>query len=62
MKTPNDLIPRPPLVRERLARNLREGRLLRRLLRVAEAAAEERQRQAASDHSQTATGREVDHA
>lgn len=30
-----DLIPRAPIIRERLAKNLRERRLLRRLLRLA---------------------------
>lgn len=36
------LIPPPDAVRECLARNLRENRLLRALLRVSERAAEER--------------------
>jgi hypothetical protein len=36
------LIPPPPVVRERLASNVREGRLLRSLLRLSLRAAEER--------------------
>jgi hypothetical protein len=47
MATTDELIPRPPLVRDRLARVLRETRLLRRLLRLSIAAAEERQRRTA---------------
>jgi len=35
-------IPPPPVVRDRLARNIREGRLLRALLRLSVRAAEER--------------------
>jgi hypothetical protein len=42
------LIPPPPVVRERLAIHIREGRLLRALLRVSIRAAEERQRQTAA--------------
>ena len=37
-----DLIPSPPVVRDRLARSQREIRLLRRLLRLSIAAAEEK--------------------
>jgi hypothetical protein len=48
MSQHNELIPRPPVVRERLAESLREARLLRRLLRLSETAAIERYRQ--SDH------------
>ncbi len=44
MQTNDELIPRPPVVRERLAASLREARLLRRLLRLSVAAAEERHR------------------
>jgi len=44
MQETDDIIPRPPVVRERLARSLREARLLRRLLRLSVAAAEERYR------------------
>jgi hypothetical protein len=40
-KTDGQLIPPPALVRDRLARNLRENQLLRSLLRVSERAAEE---------------------
>ncbi len=49
MQTSDDLIPRPPAVRERLARALREAQLLRRQLRVSVAAAEERHRETASE-------------
>ncbi len=38
------LIPRPPVVREKLAANIREGRLLRSLLRLSIKAAEDRHR------------------
>jgi hypothetical protein len=49
MTTTDELIPRPPVVRDRLARSLRETRLLKRLLRLSiAAAAEERQRQTAA--------------
>jgi hypothetical protein len=44
----DDLIPRPPVVRERLARVRREAARLRRLLRLAEAAASDRAEQAAN--------------
>ncbi len=62
MSTNEELIPRPPVVREHLARSLREARLLRRLLRLSVAAAEERHREKAVDAPETARGREVDHA
>jgi len=39
------LIPPPPAVREKLAQNIREGRLLRQLLGLSIRAAEERHRQ-----------------
>jgi hypothetical protein len=42
------LIPPPPVVREKLAANYREARLLRSLLRVSLAAAEERHREASA--------------
>ena len=58
MSTSEELIPRPPVVRERLARSLREIKLLRRLLRVALAAAEERHREKPRDAPQTATRRD----
>ncbi len=46
MSTPatDELIPRPPVIRERLSQALREAALLRRLLRLSETAAEERHR------------------
>jgi hypothetical protein len=47
MTATDELIPRPPVVRDRLARSLRETCLLRRLLQLSIAAAEERQRQTA---------------
>ena len=43
MQTNEELIPRPPVVRERLARSLRETRLLKRLLRLSVEAAQEKQ-------------------
>ncbi|CAN5898901.1 hypothetical protein BH23PLA1_BH23PLA1_27110 [soil metagenome] len=49
MKPNSDLIPPPPLVRERLAQHIREGRILRALLRLSVRAAEERHRQAAHE-------------
>ncbi|MGO9598365.1 MAG: hypothetical protein ACLP7Q_10280 [Isosphaeraceae bacterium] len=58
MKTSNDLIPRPPVVREMLARAIREARLLRRQLRVSVAAAEERHREAALQPPYEAVGRD----
>jgi hypothetical protein len=44
MSACDELIPPPPLVRERLAASLRQTNLLRRLLRLSVRAAEERQR------------------
>ena len=41
MQEPDEIIPRPPVVRERLAQSLREARLLRRLLRLSVEAAQE---------------------
>jgi hypothetical protein len=58
MHTSDELIPRPPAVRERLARALREARLLRRQLRVSIAAAEERHRENASEPRHEIAGRE----
>jgi hypothetical protein len=40
----DELIPRPPVIREQLSRAIKEAALLRRLLKVSEAAAEERHR------------------
>ena len=42
MSEPEKLIPPPPLVRDRLARNIRERRLLRALLKLSIRDAEER--------------------
>jgi len=44
----DELIPRPPVVREHLSETLKEAARLRRLLRLSEAAAEDRQRRKAS--------------
>jgi hypothetical protein len=53
------LIPPPAAVREQLARNLRENRLLRSLLRLSERAAEDRHRDTALASSRQATGKEA---
>jgi hypothetical protein len=45
MSMSKELIPPPPIVREKLARHIRQGRLLRALLRLSVRAAEERHRQ-----------------
>jgi hypothetical protein len=58
MQERDELIPRPPIVRERLARHLREARLLRRLLRLSVAAAEERHRETGSEPRREVAGRE----
>jgi len=42
----DDLIPRPPVIRERLAQTVREAARLRRLLRLSEAADADRHQQA----------------
>ncbi len=42
-----DLIPAPQIVRERIADNVVEGQVLRRLLKVAEEVAEHKHRQTA---------------
>jgi hypothetical protein len=55
------LIPPPAAVREQLAQNLRENRLLRALLRVSERAAEQRYREQAPTSTSLAAGREVTH-
>jgi hypothetical protein len=52
------IIPPPPVVRDRLARSLRESRLLRRLLRLSVAAAQEKATATAPEPRQTATGQE----
>lgn len=46
MSEHEDLIPRPPVVRERLAEVVREAARLRRLLRISEAEARERHERA----------------
>lgn len=56
MPDSDDIIPRPPLVRERLAQSLREARLLRRLLRLSVEAAEERHRQPTAPQTAAAEG------
>jgi hypothetical protein len=61
MCEPDALIPPPPIVRDRLARALREARLLRRLLRLAIVAdGEQRPETDAPATPQTAAGREDD--
>jgi hypothetical protein len=52
------IIPPPPVVRDRLARSLREARLLRRLLRLSVAAAQEKATPTAAEPRQTAPRRE----
>ena len=42
MTDQDELIPPPPIVRDRLARNIQEGRLLRALLRLSLRAADAR--------------------
>jgi hypothetical protein len=56
MQGQNDIIPRPPVVRERLAQSLREARLLRRLLRLSVEAAEERHREVLVPRNRQAEG------
>jgi hypothetical protein len=58
MQNTDDLIPRPPAVRERLARTLREARLLRRQLRVSVAAAEVRNRPTTTGPRHEAAGKD----
>lgn len=52
---PNELIPPPPVVRDRLANNYRERRRLRTLLRLAIDLARERAEQAATEPRPNAT-------
>jgi hypothetical protein len=59
MSDDEKLIPPPPVVRERRARHIREGRLLRSLYRLSIRAAEERHRQAAFGTSNEADGQAV---
>jgi hypothetical protein len=47
MSNPEKLIPPAPVVRDSLARNIRERRLLRSLLRLSVRAAEERRQEVA---------------
>jgi hypothetical protein len=56
MQVCNEVIPRPSVVREQLARSLREARLLRRLLRLSVEAAQERHQQAAARLGQDGQG------
>jgi hypothetical protein len=51
MQTFPELIPPPPIVRQRLADHIREGRLLRALLKVSIQAAEDRHREATAAES-----------
>jgi hypothetical protein len=62
MTTHEELIPPPPIVRERLATHIREGRILRALLRLSVRAAEERHRQAAPAPQPEARPGEARHA
>jgi hypothetical protein len=52
MSEAQTLIPPPPVVRERLARHIEEGRLLRSLLRLSIRAAEVRHAQAGAPDGQ----------
>ncbi len=58
MTAPDELIPPPPIVRERLATHIRHGRLLRALLRLSVRAAEERHREKPEDARHEAAGRD----
>jgi len=55
-----ELIPPPPVVRDRLAENIRERRLLRSLLRLAIQAAEQRRQEPPFPPRPEADGRGVD--
>lgn len=57
MSTNEELIPPPPIVREKLARNIEEGRLLRDLLRLSVRAAEHRHQQVATEPRQPGAAR-----
>jgi hypothetical protein len=59
MQSNEILIPRPPVVRDRLAQSLRETRLLKRLLRLAIAATEDEHGHAPHDRQPEAVGREA---
>jgi hypothetical protein len=58
MKKDDELIPRPAVVRDRLASSLRETRFLKRLLQLSIDVAEERHRQAADARQPRPAGRE----
>ena len=58
MSDENALIPPPPVVREKLAKHIREGRLLRALLRLSIRASQERFRNA-QERSATVEGEDA---
>jgi len=58
MSDPDKLIPPPPVVRDSLARNIRERRLLRSLLRLSVRASEERHQQSPHETLHEAVDRE----
>jgi hypothetical protein len=58
MTAQDELIPAPPIVRERLARQIRQGRLLRAHLRISVRAAEERHRERSSEGLPKSTSQE----
>ena len=60
MDTYADIIPAPPVVRERLAASLRQTSLLRRLLRLSVTAAIEKDRQTAPQTRHAGADREAD--
>jgi hypothetical protein len=60
MNEDENLIPPPPIVRDRLARNIRERRLLRALLRLSIRAVEGPSRQSPHEAGHEADGRGVD--
>jgi hypothetical protein len=59
MNERHELIPPPPVVRDRLAQNIKERRLLRSLLRISIRAAEERRQEAPPTSCQKANSRGV---
>jgi hypothetical protein len=59
MSTRDELIPPPPVVRERLAACLRQTSLLRRLLRLSVRAAEERHRHSQESEPEAARPEEA---
>ena len=60
MNDSQDLIPPPPVVRGRLARNIRERRLLQSLLRLSVRAAQEGDDERRPEARREAEGRGVD--